>query len=146
MRILPPLLVLIFVIAIGALFLLLPGPRIVPSPYNWLGIVPIVAGLTVTIAGARHFDRVRTNIKTFDEPTLLVTDGLFRWSRNPMYLGFVAFLAGLAIALGTLSGLLIAAAFAVIADRWYVRFEEKAMRCKFGGAYEEYARRTQRWL
>jgi protein-S-isoprenylcysteine O-methyltransferase Ste14 len=146
MKILPPVLVLIFAVAMGLLYIFLPGPTIVRNPYNWLGLVLIVAGLSVTASGARHFSRVKTNINTFNEPTVLVTDGLFRWSRNPMYLGFTAFLTGLAMVLGTLFPLLAAAAFAIIADRWYIRFEEGAMRKKFGEAYEAYARRTRRWL
>ena len=106
-------------------------------PGYWLGI---------GVHAARHFERVKTNIKTFNEPTMMVTDGMFRWTRNPMYLGMCVLLLGLAILLGTLLPLLLAVAFAVIADRWYVRFEENAMRRKFGAAYDAYASRTRRWL
>jgi protein-S-isoprenylcysteine O-methyltransferase Ste14 len=146
MKIIPPVLVAILIVVMGLLNLYLPGPVIVPSPYNWLGAILMVAGLGVTVTAAQHFSRVKTNIRTFNEPTLLVTDGLFRWSRNPMYLGFIVFMTGLAIALGTLWPFLMPVAFAVIADRWYVPFEERAMRQKFGAAYEDYARRSRRWL
>src|SRR3990170_919069 len=100
MRILPPVLLMIFTALMIALGLFLPGPAIVPPPYNWLGAILIVAGLTVTMTAARRFQRVGTNIRTFNDPTRLVTDGLFRFSRNPMYLGMSAALLGLGVALG----------------------------------------------
>ena len=74
---------------------------------------------------------------------MLVTDGLFRFSRNPMYLGMSAALMGLGVVLGTLLPLLVTVAFVIIADRWYIRFEAAAMRRKFGHAY---AQRTRRWF
>ncbi|WP_274627471.1 methyltransferase family protein [Arvimicrobium flavum] len=146
MRILPPILLLIFIVAMVIVDAVAGGPTFAPPPYNLLGIVLMIAGLGIGIPAARHFERVRTNIKTFNEPTVMVTDGMFRWTRNPMYLGMCVLLLGLAILVGTLLPLLLAAAFAVIADRWYVRFEENAMRQKFGAAYDAYASRTRRWL
>jgi protein-S-isoprenylcysteine O-methyltransferase Ste14 len=146
MRILPPVLLLVFTALMIALKSLLPEPVVVPFPFTWLGAIPALAGLGVTLTAARRFHRIGTNIRTFNDPTLLVTDGLFSWSRNPMYLGMSLFLVGLAIVLGTLPPLLLAAAFIVIADRWYIRFEEAAMRRKFGEDYVAYTERTRRWF
>jgi protein-S-isoprenylcysteine O-methyltransferase Ste14 len=146
MKILPPVLLMISTALMIALRQWLPGPDVVPRPYNWLGAILIIAGLAVTLAAGQRFHRIGTNIRTFNEPTLMVTDGLFAWSRNPMYLGMAASLVGLGIALETLSPLLVAVAFIVIADRWYIRFEEAAMRRKFGGAYVAYTERTRRWF
>lgn len=146
MRILPPVLVGIFIIAMCLLRVALPGPVLISQPYNLFGLAVLIAGLAITLIGARQFDRMGTNIKTFNDPTLLVTDGLFKWSRNPMYLGLTIFLTGLAILLGTLFPFFGAAAFAIIADRWYISFEERALRRTFGESYEAYARSTRRWL
>jgi protein-S-isoprenylcysteine O-methyltransferase Ste14 len=146
MKLLPPALVGIIIIVMCATGIVLPGPVIVPQPYNWLGLVLVVGGVATGFIGARQFDKVGTNIKTFNDPTILVTDGLFRWSRNPMYLGFTLFLLGLAILLGTLVPFLGPTAFAVIADRWYIQFEEQALRRTFGERYEVYARTTRRWI
>jgi len=77
---------------------------------------------------------------------VLVSDGLFRWSRNPMYLGFVLLLLGIAILLGTATPFAGPLIFAIVADRWYIGFEERAMRQKFGADYEAYRRRTRRWI
>ncbi len=146
MKILPPRLFLLTVVLMTAVHLLLPSAYQLPAIWRWLGLLPLLAGLAVTVAAARHFEHRRTNIKTFDEPTHLVTDGLFRWSRNPMYAGFTAAVAGVAILLGSPAPLVPAAAFAVVCDRWYIRFEERAMRSTFGTAYTEYAGRVRRWL
>ena len=95
---------------------------------------------------ARLFRRAGTEIHTFRMPRVLVTDGLFRHSRNPMYLGFLLVLAGLALVLGAAVPLLVVAAFALVVDRWYIRHEERALREAFGDAYDDYCGRVRRWL
>ena len=146
MRILPPILVLILLVAMGALHVLLPGRELIAFPYTLIGAVVAALGFVLTLSGARLFARVGTNIRTFNEPGVLVTGGLFRWSRNPMYLGFVLLLLGTAILLGTATPLVAPALFALIADRWYIPFEERAMQTKFGAAYAAYMSTTRRWL
>jgi protein-S-isoprenylcysteine O-methyltransferase Ste14 len=63
-----------------------------------------------------------------------------------MYLGFAVFLTGLAILLGTLVPFLGPIAFIIAADRWYIPFEEDALKRKFGEQYEAYQRATRRWI
>lgn len=75
-----------------------------------------------------------------------MTDGLFRLTRNPMYLGFSVALLGLAVFLGSLVPMLLAVAYVLISDRWYIAFEENRMLARFGEDYRRYARRTRRWL
>ena len=145
-RLLPPVLVLLAVVLMALLRVVAPGANLVPWPLNLAGVPLAVAGLAITVVAARRFAIIGTNIKTFNEPGSLVTDGPFGYSRNPMYLGFALFLAGLAVGLGTLSPLLVAAAFTVIADRWYIRFEEAAMAAKFGAAYARYKQKVRRWI
>lgn len=146
MKLLPPALAGLLIIAMCVLGLVLPGPVIIPEPYNLLGLVALAGGVAISLVAARQFARVGTNIKPFDDPTILVTDGLFAWTRNPMYLGLTIALAGLAILLGPLWPFLGPIVFAVIADRWYIRFEEAALRHTFGERYETYARKTRRWF
>lgn len=143
---LPPRLVLALLVAMGALHMLLPGPRLVAFPYTLIGAAVAALGIVLTLSGARLFARVRTNIRTFNEPGVLVTDGLFRWSRNPMYLGFALLLLGTAILLGTTTPLFAPVLFAFIADRWYIAFEERAMQQRFGADYAAYMSTTRRWL
>jgi protein-S-isoprenylcysteine O-methyltransferase Ste14 len=111
-----------------------------------LGVAVAVAGLSLTLAAARHFERQRANIVTFRNPTKLVVDGWFRVSRNPMYLGFALFLAGVALALGGLFTPLPAALFVLAAEAVYIPIEERAMTRVFGEDYLRYSKRVRRWF
>ena len=62
---------------------------------------------------------------------MLVTDGLFRWRRNRMYAGFLLLLTGTAILLAPATPFLAMILFAVVADRWYIDFEERPLAAKF---------------
>lgn len=145
-RLLPPTLVYLLLAAMTGLHLLFPGPTIVPRPYNWLGLILAGAGLCVTLAAAGLFRRRSTNIKTFDDPTELVTDGCFRWSRNPMYLGFTILLVGAGITFGSLFPVLTPALFVIACQVWYIPFEEQAMIRTFGDSYRAYAEDVRRWI
>ncbi len=116
------------------------------TPRTAVGLMMIVAAIATTVWHKRLFRKVGTNVETFGNPDQLVEGGLFRHIRNPMYLGFVASLASLALLSGALSAWLIAFAFFLVTDRWYIPFEEKAMLARFGLRYEEYRARTRRWV
>lgn len=145
-RLLPPNLVVLILLVMVALTLVLPIAVWPPSSWRLVGLGPVVGGIGLTVGGSRIFSRVRTNIKTFDDPDVLVADGPFRRSRNPMYLGFVLFLVGVAILLGAASAWVGPIAFFVAADRWYIPFEEVRMSETFGPAYATYTSTVRRWL
>jgi protein-S-isoprenylcysteine O-methyltransferase Ste14 len=145
-RFLPPTLFYLCIVAMVALAWLWPITVVIGSPIRLIGVVPLFVGLGISIWGSRKFDVVGTNIKTFDEPDVLVTDGLFRISRNPMYLGFALALSGVWIALGAVSPLLGVLVFVLVTDRWYIRFEERILDETFGEAFREYRSRTRRWI
>lgn len=145
-RLLPPFLMLLCLVMMLVLHWLLPVRALILPPANLAGLAFIAAGLGFAIAGRLTFARAGTEIYTFREPGRLVTGGVFRISRNPMYLGMLLLLLGAAILLGSLTPFLIAALFGIVADRWYIRYEEAAMTAKFGADYRAYQRRTRRWL
>ena len=146
MQLLPPVLVLITLGAMMVLGTLAPGPTLIDYPYSLAGTVLAATGFIVSFAGSRQFARVGTNIRTFDEPSTLVTSGLFRLSRNPMYLGFLILLLGTAVLIGGSTPFLAVIIFAIITDRWYIAYEERAMARRFGADYATYTGRTRRWL
>lgn len=146
-KMLPPRLfqiALVLMVSLDVLF----GPRPITAqgPALFAGIALTLMGIAFTIGGAGQFSRRKTNINTFLKPDHLVTDGLFKISRNPMYLGFACVLGGAAIVLDSFYGIIIAGAFVIIADRWYIRFEERIMAETFGAAYAAYCKTTRRWL
>lgn len=144
-RLLPPTLVLVLAAMMVIVGLLLPGPGL-PFVLRLFGASLAAIGLAATVAESRRFGQVGTNIKTFDDPDHLVDSGLFALSRNPMYLGFLLFLVGLAGALGSPPALVGPLLFFLIADRWYIPFEEQRMIAVFGDDYRHYRRRVRRWL
>ena len=87
----------------------------------------LAAGLGIANWHARLFKRVDTNIMTFDEPDKLVQDGLFRYSRNPMYLGFTIAMTGIAVLLGSLSPVIVLVMWIAVTQFWYIPFEENMM-------------------
>jgi len=145
-KILPPILFALCLLAMVLLDQLLPILRIVEYPFNLIGIIFIVLGLSLTITSNRHFHKVETNIMTFDKPDKLVTNGLFKYSRNPMYLGFSMALLGVSLLAGSLVTLVVAVAFILVADRFYIRYEENMMLDTFGESYSSYCKQVRRWV
>ena len=145
-KIIPPVLFAICIVVMVGLWLVFPIIQFVTFPISLVGILPLVAGLGIAKRGSDIFEKTGTNIETFDDPDILVTDGLYRISRNPMYLGFLVALLGVAIVLGNFSSILVVIGFFVITDRWYINFEEEVMDKKFGDRYAEYKAKTRRWL
>ncbi|WP_437504192.1 methyltransferase family protein [Sorangium sp. So ce1099] len=145
-NLLPPVLFLLVAAAMGLAHALLPRPSVLPEPYRPIGLLLLAIGVAVALAARLQFARAATEINTFAEPTRLVTDGLFRWSRNPMYLGMGLAAVGVATLSGAAAAFLLAGAFVAIVDRWYIAFEERRLRARFGAAYETYARSTRRWV
>ncbi len=145
-RIIPPVLFFICISVIVLLWAFAPWHEFLAYPINLSGLPLIVLGVGLAMRGSKVFETVGTNIETFEKPNVLVTDGLFKISRNPMYLGFGLALLGLALVLGNVSSLLVVIVFFVITDRWYIAFEEELMVKQFGDRYVEYSKRTRRWL
>ncbi|MEW9699545.1 isoprenylcysteine carboxylmethyltransferase family protein [Paenibacillus sp. SI8] len=146
MYLLPPQLFL--VCCIGMLMLRIYYPVIIwlSLPYNLIGLMLIGLGLILSIWGSRTFSKNQTNIHTFKEPDKLIVEGLYKYSRNPMYLGFLVSLAGIFILLGAVSPILLLFTFLIIVNRWYIKSEEKNMTAKFGRDYLQYKDSTRRWI
>lgn len=81
-----------------------------------------------------------------DSASDLVTQGIYRLTRNPMYLGFTLMLVGWAVLLASFFAFVGVAAFALWIDRWQIRPEERALQSLFGDDFAEYCSRTRRWI
>jgi len=141
------------VIAVGVMFglyFLLPGARVVSPPYSYLGGLFIVLGVILNIAASNALTRAQTAVKPLDErrkeSSQLLEGGFFRLSRNPIYLGMVLFLVGVAGMLGTVTPVVVIPAFAWLIQRRFVVAEEATLEQRFGDAYRDYKRRVRRWL
>lgn len=146
MRINPPTLFWILIAATVAVDRYFPLIEFAGSWLPWCGAVLAVAGVGVSAAAKRQFQRIGTNVYTFEEPGELVTAGLFGISRNPMYLGLVVAGFEAALVSATLAALVLSAAFTLIVRYWYVAYEENAMLRRFGEPYQAYRGRVGRWF
>ena len=129
-----------------ALHILLSGPRLLSSIWTIPGVGMILAGLWLHTAGYVLFQRRRTTLATLEVPSLLVTAGPFRFTRNPMYAAGILILCGVGLVLGTAGPLLVPALFLGLSLRWYVRPEEELLEREFGEEYIKYRRRVRRWI
>jgi protein-S-isoprenylcysteine O-methyltransferase Ste14 len=116
------------------------------TPCTLYGLIPCGIGLFLGFAGWYHFRKIKTNINPLKPPGTMVTDGIFRYSRNPMYLGLALVLFGVWTLWGSLSPLAAVIAFVLIIDQWHIPHEEKMLKDKFGGEYENYKSKTRRWV
>lgn len=111
-----------------------------------LGYLVILAGIALPLWGAVIFRRRETNIIPYKSPDKMVTEGPFRFSRNPMYLGMLLVLLGAAVRLASLESLLFVLMFFAVANWWYIPFEEDKMRAVFGEEFDAYKSRVRRWI
>ena len=145
-KVIPPIYFYLCLLVMIPLHFVLPFIRVLGWPWRLLGVLPIAVGATLAIVADNAFKRVGTSVKPLGETTTLVSSGMFRISRHPMYLGFVLVLLGTAMLLGSLTPLIVAAAFAIFIDAVFVRFEERKMEGRFGEAWLEYKHEVRRWL
>ncbi|APO94927.1 methyltransferase family protein [Xanthomonas vesicatoria] len=141
-----------FVLALGAGAWLqqafaLPLPA--PTPLAWIelaGGVIACAGLALAVSCFILFARRRTTIMPSGNPSRLVLDGPYRFTRNPMYLALVLSYVGLCLQLGLLWAVALVP-LPWLALQWLViPFEEARLRAEFGRAYSDYCTRVRRWL
>jgi protein-S-isoprenylcysteine O-methyltransferase Ste14 len=124
----------------------LPIRTVVPTPYVYLGIPVMVGGLALSSVAVQTFRRVGTPVQLQGERHSLVTTGVFRVSRNPMYLGVLVWLVGLAVFLGSATPFVFPVLLLAFVNWGLVPIEERDLMRLHGDAYAEYCRRVRRWL
>ncbi len=145
-RIVPPGWLLVALLAAAALHRLLPIAHIIRPALSRLGFIPLAAGVALALSGFGAFRRAGTPVVPFDRSTVLVTGGIYRLTRNPMYLGLTFILAGTAWLLGTMGAFVPLPFFIWVIQSGYIRAEERFLEEIFGSDYLRYRDRARRWL
>jgi protein-S-isoprenylcysteine O-methyltransferase Ste14 len=147
-RVPPPILMLLAAYLMWVLSRGWPLDRVFVIPWNCLGVLPAAAGVATTSAAFMHFRRAGTTVNPFKprKASRLVTDGVFRISRNPMYLGLLLILIGWALWLGTASPWMVPPLFVIVISLAQIAPEEQALDDIFGEEYRVYRRRVARWI
>lgn len=117
-----------------------------PAPWPWVagGVCLLLSGLLVSAILA--FRRARTRPEPWKPTTALVVNGPYRFTRNPMYLGFTLIYAGVALLANSVWPFVLLPAVLFVMQRFVVRREERYLERKFGDAYRAYCARVRRWV
>lgn len=145
-RLLPPVLVGLLIICLFAMSRIERPVDEMPQWLSMLGWVCVPLALVGLVVGRRQFAKADAEIMTFNAPRNLVTEGLFAYSRNPMYFSMLLLLFGAALLAGHWAGLLFPLIFFIAANWWYIPFEERAADEVFGESYRQYRSRVRRWI
>jgi len=145
-RTLPPTYLFVALAVMVGCHYVVPHTRLIPFPWVVAGCVPLGIGLVVACVTSEALKKAGTTVKPFEESTALITTGVFTASRNPMYVGFVLMLAGVAVILGSTTPFCVVPTFAVVMDVVFVAPEERMLASRFGEAWTTYAARTRRWI
>ena len=114
--------------------------------YQAIGLIVVAVGVGLSCFAAAIFQARDTTRKPWGEPTAFVVQPPFTWTRNPMYLGIVIVLLGLAIFFSSIAMLLAPAIFFAVIDRMVIPREEETMERLFGQDYVAYKERVRRWI
>jgi protein-S-isoprenylcysteine O-methyltransferase Ste14 len=123
-----------------------PQPVLPPLAARLLGLLILVASGLLARSAETAMKGAGTNIPP-NQPTLaIVTDGPFRFTRNPLYLATAGLYVGIALLVNALCPLLLLLPMLVILDWGVVRREERYLEAKFGDSYRDYRARVRRWV
>lgn len=111
-----------------------------------MGVVILLTSLMINILAYREFKKFLTPHTPFVKPKVLIKNGIFALSRNPVYLALVLSECGLAFVFDTLWLLISAAVLLIVIDAVIIQGEEKVLKSTFNKDYEYYKKKTRRWL
>ena len=127
------------------------APKLFDFPGNLatsIAIIIALVGLLLAACAVFKFRRAETTIDPTKpgDSSVLVTSGVFRFTRNPMYLALLLILIGWIVYLGNITGFLAALIFIVYISRFQIRPEERFLASRFGEAYSDYCNEVKRWV
>jgi len=142
----PPVVTLIFGFAIYLSRKIFPEIEIQYS--SFFGMVLLLLGFLILISAVKLFrnDKTTVNPLSPEQATKLVTNGIFKLSRNPMYLGMAVILASVAVFFNIIGGIIFMALFCLYITKFQIIPEEKAMKELFAQDFEQYMQATRRWI
>ncbi|KKO45872.1 protein-S-isoprenylcysteine methyltransferase [Arsukibacterium ikkense] len=148
LKIPPVILVALFALAMWLLAQLV-SPLLLPVVWGWvLALSLALTGVAVALLGVLAFRRADTTVdpRVPEQTSSLVIRGIYRYSRNPMYLGFLLLLAALACYLMNAAAFALLPLFVLYMNRYQITPEECHLSAKFGADYQAYTKQVRRWL
>lgn len=148
LKIPPVALVLLFALAMWLVARMSPGSGIEIPGREWVALVILIAGFALIIVGASAFISAKTTINPMspESATSIVSSGIYKLSRNPMYVGLFIMLMAWVIFLGNILTALLLPPFILCMNRSQIIPEENALLTKFGDEYARYMKSVRRWI
>ena len=142
----PPIVAMIFIIVGLLLGRFIPFLANMPPIMKNIGLALTFVGFLFGVGAFLEFRKARTTLDPHGSAKTLVKSGIYRFTRNPMYLGLLLLLAGWALYLANILAFLFLPAFILYMNRFQIKPEERALMDRFGQKYLEYASRVNRWI
>ncbi|MBI2757709.1 MAG: isoprenylcysteine carboxylmethyltransferase family protein [Chloroflexi bacterium] len=142
----PPVLTLIHIGIAYAAKWLIPIPFAVPNILRTIGLPLAAIGFLLAVSALLEFRKAHTTVDPHGSVKSIVTSGIYRFTRNPIYAGFLLVLIGIPLNSGTYWGLLLAPVFIVSINNLVIQHEEAYLEKKFGDVYAGYKSRVRRWI
>jgi protein-S-isoprenylcysteine O-methyltransferase Ste14 len=142
----PPRIALALLIIATVLHVLLPAQSSYQYSSIYLSGALVLLGFAVMMLAWLQFKERKVAICPTANTDSLITDGIYRLTRNPMYLGMVTMLGGVAVFFGTLPFYVVTIVYFVLIDRWFCMYEEEKLVATFGREYAAYKSKVRRWL
>jgi len=144
----PVALVLLFAVMMWLLSASVPSLALALPWRILVALILWCAGFAIALAGLFEFRRAKTTVNplTPEAASAIVTSGIYRYSRNPMYVGLLLALIGWDVWLSHLLAFALLPFFVVYMNHFQIEPEERALSKKFGGLFRDYRRSVRRWL
>ena len=142
----PPFYLLISVLSIVLLSKYFPVIEFDREKFKMLSLLILLTGISLLSISSSLFTKHKTPIKPFKESTHLITTGIYKYSRNPIYLGMVLILIGVGIYMGAGSSLFVVLIFIYFIRKDFVIKEEAFLLELFGEEYKNYKEKVRRWF
>jgi len=145
-RIPAPTLAIIHIVMAILLGWLVPLPIPAPAFVQWIGLGLTALGFLLGVLALIEFRRVRTSSDPKKPTRVLVTSGVYRFTRNPIYLGFVFMLIGLPLSMGIYWGVILVWPLTTFMKNMVINHEEAYLEKEFKNQFTDYCSRVRRWL
>ena len=142
----PPVVALMFIVIAYFLGRFVPLPFSAPPILRYIGLAMTFVGFLLGIGAFIEFRKAHTTLDPHGSTKQLVTSGIYRFTRNPIYLGFLLMVIGLPLNSGLYWGIVLAPFYVFLMNRLIIRHEETYLEKKFGKAYTGYMSGVRRWL
>lgn len=142
----PPVVALLFIVIGYVLGRFIPLPLTAPIFVRNMGLFLTFLGFLLGIAAFLEFRKARTTLDPHGSSTQVVNSGIYRFTRNPIYLGFLLMVIGLPLNSGSYWGIVLALFYVLAMNRLVIEREESYLEKKFKDQYTSYKSRVRRWL